>query len=357
MKEYNRELVKWKYNKDADIVIGELHEGRIPKILLLLLLLFIFTVAGLGYYFRFELYDMLVKPEIWLTEEEITLEVGEKFIPEDYIYRLPTNKDRYTYTYPKSTDVDTNKIGKYTVKYILTKPNGEENIKEMKVLMVDTQVPTIKLKENNITLTREEYEFDCNLYIEEVNDNYDKDIKAVCNNDISDKEDTYKVSYIAEDSSNNKTIEYLTINWKDAPKFTCWDGSTVKDEKDCPIKPTPTPTPTPVPTPVPTPIPSTPEPQVQQQPTQNTQPSNQTPQNTQPVQQPVQQSTAPYINASNCTVKVGDIGGLQACLSNVQTNVVVSVSYSGVNLTIPGNYTATYSGGGITKNITVTVVE
>lgn len=311
--------ITWNYVRDADVTIGEEKQKKWPKVLLALLVLSIIGVGTAIYKYRWELYDYIVNPSIWLTETEVELELGREFKPEEYIYKLPNYEERYTYEYPSATLVDTNKIGDYPLEYKLTRPDGTVVISNILIHVVDKESPSIILTTDKDTLTRDESEFNCESYIDEVVDNYDKDVKASCMSNIDWTKDVVEVNYVAEDKSGNTTMKTLTLTIKDKPK--------------------------PIATPAPTPTPQS-----------NWSEGVWVPQET--YTEPVApQPAAPYINANNCMVRVGDMGALTSCLQSAQSNVGLSVDYSNVNMTVAGSYPVTFVGEGVSKTITVTVYE
>lgn len=343
----NREKeVKWVYGNDADITIGEVKVSKLPKILLILLISLLLATAGAGYYFREIIYDFIVKPEIILKEEEVTLEVGDKFDPMEYIAKLPADglePDRYEITYPKSSSVNTTKTGDYNVSYIThIVSNDTESTANLVVHVVDTQAPKIVLTEHNIELTREVDTFECMKYVESVTDNYDKSVQVKCSDNIDWSSNKVVVDYISSDLSGNQALEKLEISIKDKPKpsYQCWDGSVAWNAAGCPARP-------------------------QQQSSGGSSSGGSSSSGgggsssggggTSYV--PVDE--APYIHCPSCSISVGDAGGLTSCLSGTSSNRTVSIDFSSVNLSSPGSYSVSVSAtdGSVSTSCGVTVHE
>jgi hypothetical protein len=342
--------VTWNYKYDADVTIGELHESRLPRIILTILVTFLIGAAAAGFYFKDALYDIIVKPEIILKESEITLEVNSKFVPEDYVARLPGNgeqPDRYEIIYPDNGSIDTTKVGDYSVPYkVITKRDNKEHVTRLLVHVVDTTPPVIVISKDEEELTREVDKFRCQSYIVSVKDNYDKTVKATCSDVIDWDADKFEVKYYAEDLSGNLAVKTLTIRFKDkpAPSYVCWDGSLVWTASECPIRPASS---------------------GGGGGTSSSDGGNSSstssgggggtsqPTYVEPDPEP------PYIHApSSCSMQVdGDLDALLACLSNVDSNVRVSVDYSTVNYTVPGTYTVYYNGDGASATTTVYITE
>lgn len=341
--------VTWNYRHDADVTIGELHESKLPKIILGLLVAVLIATIAAGIYFRDVIYDLIVRPEIILKEEEITLEVNSEFNPEDYVARLPGNgeqPDRYEIIYPSPSSINMEKVGDYSVPYtVILKRNGKQYVTRLVVHVEDSTPPTIKLSTNEVELTRDVDNFKCMTYVMDVKDNYDQTVKATCSDKIDWSADKYEVEYLAQDLSGNLAVEKLTLRIKDKPSanYVCWDGSLVWKASDCPIRPSSS--------------------------GGNSggnsggssggdSSSSSGGGSSQPVYTEPEPS-APYINVpSGCSMSVnGDASGMISCLSNVDTNVQVALDFSSVNYTVAGTYPVYYSGGGLEVTGYVTVTE
>lgn len=133
----------WNYKGVADITIGEAQENKAPKVILIVLIIVLSTLAGLAIYFRDYLRDMAITPEIILSTHEVSVELGSEFNAETYII---SKGDEYSIT---GDTVDTNVLNaEYTVIYTTwNKVNSSST--ELKVKVVDDTAPTINLKSNN----------------------------------------------------------------------------------------------------------------------------------------------------------------------------------------------------------------
>lgn len=352
--------VTWTFNQDADITIGEVHVSKLPKILLALLVILLIASAIAAYYFQDVLYDFIVQPEVVLKEDEISIEVGSgPFNAEEYIAKLPADglePDRYEVTLPKNSSVDTNVVKDYNVEYkVRVISNDKVGISTLVVHVVDTQAPVIKLTEHNIELIREEDTFKCMDYVESVSDNYDTTVKVQCSDKIDWASNSVVVDYVSDDKYGNTTVEKLEITIKDKPKpsYQCWDGSLAWNAAGCPAKP-------------------------QANSGGNTSGGGNSysggsssnsggqssggnssggGQSSAPAPAPV--ANTPYINCASCSVAVGDLGALSACLSGTSSNVTIGIDYSGVNLSTPGSYSVSVYAidGSISKSCGVTVHE
>ena len=100
-------------------------------------------------------------------------------------------------------------LGEYSVTYQLS--NGLKTIKEdLRIRVVDSTNPQIKLTTDQITLIREVDEFDPEEYIDEISDNYDEDLKITI--DKLDWElDEQDIRYLVEDSSGNRAEALLHV--------------------------------------------------------------------------------------------------------------------------------------------------
>lgn len=330
--------VIWEYGQEADLTIGEKKISNVAKIILIILVLGLIAAGVFGYLHRDYVLDYIRSPEVVLTTDKVDLEVGSKFDYKNYL-SAEEYLDRYEITFPKNSDVDTSKLGTYTVEYKL-KSLATENISTLVVNVVDTTAPVLKLKQTVLKLTRgeETKKFDAEKYIESVTDNYDKesDIDLQYTKTLDWSKDEVEVTYTAKDTSGNISTEKLTIVVNEPEK-----------EPEVVYVETPKETPT-----------NNGTNQGGDTPTTNTPPENNY---TPPATTTTPPSGSPYINGvHDVTVKVGsDFSAMvNQLISGVQSSGYVSVDYSGVNLTSAGRYTATFSSDdGVTKTATVTVVD
>jgi hypothetical protein len=213
-----KDFVVWDYKGKADITLGEQKVSKLPKVLLTLLLLFI-TVIGLGgYIYRFQIYDYITKPQIWLTTESIELEVGSTFNPKDFIYKIP-EQDRYLLVYPTAANVDMNTLGEYKVEYKLT-DSLETRTTELIIKVVDTTPPVLTLEKEVESIYREDgyNEERIKNNIKEYYDNYDKELQVHYPTEVDLSKDKAIIEYKVIDSSGNETIKTLTLIIASKPK-------------------------------------------------------------------------------------------------------------------------------------------
>ena len=147
---------------------------------------------------------------------------------EEYIsFKINNKTSRNVYI---SSNLNTNKIGTYLVKYKLNLYKDNNIILYRKIIVYDDEKPVIKLNgEDKITITYGSY------YNEEgfsATDNYDGNItnKVIVKDDINTKKNgTYKISYKVSDSSNNVSKVYRTVVVTDEKKVSKSPNVTVKD--------------------------------------------------------------------------------------------------------------------------------
>ena len=197
-------------------VKGEVNKTRLQNTVSVLRIIMIIGVLALlvgAYLFGSRIY------EIWnedlyidFTTETAVLEYKEPFVPEDYIKEY-SQTDNVMIIYPSFS---ADELGDYTVIYQLS--NGLKTIKEeLKIRVVDTSSPVIRLKEEEIRLIREKDEFDPEDYIEGVSDNCDPEPKIVIS-ELDWNLDEQKISFQAFDSSGNKAEAVLRVFIEDKPR-------------------------------------------------------------------------------------------------------------------------------------------
>ena len=152
--------------------------------------------------------------------DEVVLEYGEAFNAEDQIVERSEGQNIMIICPSFAAD----ELGEYTVTYQLS--NGLKTIrKDLKIRVIDSTAPVIRLKENEITLTREVDEFDKDEYVEEISDNHDKNLEVVINELDWDLEEQ-DILYCCEDSSGNRAEAILHVFIKDKPKESPKPAST-----------------------------------------------------------------------------------------------------------------------------------
>lgn len=141
-------------------------------------------------------------PELKLLgKKEINLSLNEKYT--DPGYKIVPNNKKYKVVI--DNNIDENKTGSYEVKYSLQVKNKIIN-KVRKVNVIDNISPEITLKGSDNIKLYESSDYEEPGFI--AFDNYDGDItkNVIVQNDIKEEIGDYKITYIVEDSSGNKTM-------------------------------------------------------------------------------------------------------------------------------------------------------
>lgn len=115
--------------------------------------------------------------------------------------------------------VDTSTLGEkeLTIKYLDKKKKEKEQI--FKIVIVDTQAPTIEYQKELTTTAGTEIDL---LKDVKVSDNSNEEIKATIDGTYDfNNEGTYNLKYVAVDSSNNKKEEEFTLKVNAKPVPVC----------------------------------------------------------------------------------------------------------------------------------------
>ena len=218
--------VKWRYNGEADVVFGEVKVSPIPKIALTTSIIMVVAICVAAFLFRDTIYDMLIHPQIILTESEVEVPYQSTFIAENYIDKVNTREydsfinQKNHYTYNIEGTVDTNKLGDYTITY-----NSSNRVDQFQanltVHVKDMEAPTIILKN---PVTKEELtkaktgEYDALIIIRDETSNKDK---------LGSK--SWKTNeYIIVETTDNCS-ENIEVKYPDKPDFgKKEDGTLVK---------------------------------------------------------------------------------------------------------------------------------
>ena len=144
-------------------------------------------------------------------KKNITLEVNQKY--KEQGAKVTGTKNKYKI----SGNVNTKKLGSYTLKYKITfLKTTKEVVRKIKI--VDTTKPEIKLTNAEVTIyLNEEYKEPGFT----ATDNYDQDItnKVIIDNKINNKQTgEYTITYTVSDSSKNSTSIERKVIVKEKPK-------------------------------------------------------------------------------------------------------------------------------------------
>ncbi len=170
------------------------------------------VVAGVFLFGR-EVYR-IYSEDLFITfkRDEVILEYEETFIPEEQIKDC-SQGNNIMIIYPSFA---ADKLGDFTVTYQLS--NGLKTIrKDLRIRVIDSTSPVIKLKEDEIKLIRDTDEFVPEEYIDEITDNCDEELKITID-ELDWELDDQDIRYIAEDSSGNKAEAVLRVLIEDKPK-------------------------------------------------------------------------------------------------------------------------------------------
>ena len=162
-----------------------------------LLCLLLFIIKGLLINYNF------FKISLELNASTITIEYGTHFDASKYVKYVKNAN----LTLPILTNND---IGQYQLTYRASNKLYELT-KNLIVNIVDTKAPQIILKTTSVNYDQLE---DCYSYIEEINDNHDKNLltKVKCSNNLKfDRNNQATISYEVMDSSLNLATNSLTI--------------------------------------------------------------------------------------------------------------------------------------------------
>lgn len=162
-----------------------------------LLCLLLFIIIGLLINYNF------FKISLELNASTITIEYGTHFDASKYV-KYVKNANLTLPILPN------NDIGQYQLTYKASNKLYELT-KNLTVNIVDTKAPQIILKTTSVNYDQLE---DCYSYIEEINDNHDKNLltKVKCSNNLKfDRNNQATISYEVMDSSLNRATNSLTI--------------------------------------------------------------------------------------------------------------------------------------------------
>lgn len=165
--------------------------------------------------------EILSSMNIIFNKETIEIEYGTK----DYDINKEIIKEVQNATIKEMPSIDTSKIGEQTLNFLLENEDLSKDF-ELKVNIVDTQKPEIKIKENNIELTVGD-EFDINSNIESITDKIDGEIKI--NKDAKDinKKATEKYNKLSDEEKTK--VDTILV---DKLKISDFKIEDIKDKKE-----------------------------------------------------------------------------------------------------------------------------
>ena len=213
----NRDLEKEEEEKlEKQKVKGEVNRTRLHNTVSFLRIIMIIGVIALlagVFLFGRRIYEVWSEDlYIDFTTETAVLEYKEPFVPEDYVEEY-SQTDNIMIIYPSFS---ADELGDHAVIYQLS--NGLKTIKkELRIRVVDTTPPVIRLKEEEIKLIRDVDQCDPEDYINEISDNYDEDPKVLID-ELDWDLDEQEISFQVFDSSGNRTEAVLHVYIEDKPK-------------------------------------------------------------------------------------------------------------------------------------------
>ena len=213
----NRDLEKEEKDKlEKQKVKGEVNRTRLHNtvsFLRIVMIIGVLAVLAGAYLFGSRIYEIWNEDlYIVFTTETAVLEYKEPFVPEDYVEEY-SQTDNIMIIYPSFS---ADELGDHTVIYQLS--NGLKTIKkELRIRVVDTTPPVIRLKEEEIKLIRDVDQCDPEDYINEISDNYDEDPKVLID-ELDWDLDEQEISFQVFDSSGNRTEAVLHVYIEDKPK-------------------------------------------------------------------------------------------------------------------------------------------
>lgn len=191
----------------------------------------IFLVGLLLIYFGFRLY-FLENINFKLIDSDIEIEYGNKY--EEKGYSASINSIDLKDKVKVINNVDINKIGSYTIEYILkSKLFFYEEKLVRKVNIIDKELPILKVDSSDEVTIIKGNKFNIPSY--SAIDNYDGDLTSnvkITNNVNINKEGIYTVLYEVTDSSNNSTSKSIKVtvkSYKNSP-------TVIINERDSEVK-------------------------------------------------------------------------------------------------------------------------
>lgn len=153
------------------------------------------------------------KDELSVKTEDLIVKLNEEVLNTKGITELENGT-----IVTEETNIDTSKLGEQTI--TITIKDNEDNEKEytFKVNVIDDEPPVITFKKELSTTVGTKIDLLKNV---SAKDNSGEKIKVTVNGSYDfNKEGTYKLEYVAKDSSGNEATESFTLTVKKAPTPT-----------------------------------------------------------------------------------------------------------------------------------------
>lgn len=165
----------------------------------ILFIFLIFLLLGISIYIYF--YNKKVKIQL---KDNLTVNVNKKVTNLSFIKSI-----KYGSVISNKKEINTSKLGKITINLRLKNKLGKRFNYKFKIKVVDSTAPSIKYNDNISTFVGKEIDL---LKDVTATDNVDKDIKVHVEGEYDfSVAGTYKIYYVATDSSGNKKREEATL--------------------------------------------------------------------------------------------------------------------------------------------------
>ncbi|MBR4462397.1 MAG: hypothetical protein IKS51_07450 [Erysipelotrichaceae bacterium] len=218
LKEFNERDLEAEQEKklEQQQIRAEVKSRKLHNTISLLRIVMILGMIGIAagvFLFGRKIYQ-IYRQDLFITfrSDEAVLEYGDVFNAEEQIVGH-SEGENIMIIFPSFA---ADELGEYTVIYQLS--NGLKAVrKDLKIRVIDSTAPVIRLKEDEITLTRKVDEFDPNEYIDEISDNHDEDLKVTIS-ELDWDLDEQDIRYLVEDSSGNMAEAILRVFIEDKPK-------------------------------------------------------------------------------------------------------------------------------------------
>ena len=180
-------------------------------IVILFVMMFLITAGTLFISKDYIMMKFFGKLTLKLTSEQITLNFGQKFKPEEYI-AFCSEGDNIIHLYPNFV---ADEIGEFKVEYVIT-DNVNTVKRNLLIKVIDIEEPVILLDKEELTLYRDEVEKTDFLSFAKVHDNLDLSLDITLSQ-IEDKVGTQDVVYSVTDSNGNTSTATLVLTLKNRP--------------------------------------------------------------------------------------------------------------------------------------------